>query len=91
MEAICNLGCRRKFVVSSLNTDHIGNGIEKTYFICPLCGKQYICFYTNEEIRRIQQDIAKSKNISNTRKLQKINKSKMEELKKRIEEKGVDK
>ena len=33
--------------------------IERTYFTCSNCGEEYTCFYTNDEVRRYQEDIRK--------------------------------
>lgn len=33
------------------------DGIEKTSFTCPHCSHEYIAFYTDDEIRRLQERI----------------------------------
>lgn len=50
----CNEGCGEPFDLSSFSKIEIENGIEKTFFVCPHCKKEYVVTYTNEGIRRMQ-------------------------------------
>lgn len=54
MKAQCDAGCHKVFEVEEFQTDKIMDGIEKTYFACPNCESEYVCFYTDEEIRKLQ-------------------------------------
>lgn len=54
IDTICNKGCGQQFAVTDMPTKKLNNGIEKTYFICPHCEREYVCFYTDEEIRKLQ-------------------------------------
>lgn len=55
IKAVCNKGCGKTFMVKDLNTKYISSDIEKTYFNCPHCGEEYICLYTDENIRKMQK------------------------------------
>ena len=35
----------------------MGEGIEKVYFLCPHCQHEYVAFYTDAEIRGLQEQI----------------------------------
>ncbi len=50
-------GCGKEFRVTKLELDKLNGGIEKTYFCCPRCNKEYIAFYTDRNIRRKQAKI----------------------------------
>lgn len=53
----CDAGCQRAFNVESFVTGKLPGGIEKVYFKCPHCGKEYVAFYSDEEIRKLQARI----------------------------------
>lgn len=40
-------------------------GVQETYFECDRCGKQYPCFYTDERVRKMQEQLRKSRNAEN--------------------------
>lgn len=52
--AKCNKSCGHRFYVEHFKTDKLDNKVEKTYFNCPNCGREYVCFYTDESIRKLQ-------------------------------------
>ena len=37
-----------------MKTSKLHDGIEKTYFNCPHCQYEYLCFYTDKDIRKSQ-------------------------------------
>ncbi|MGE6515186.1 hypothetical protein [Lysinibacillus sphaericus] len=53
--AKCNKSCGQSFYVKHLKKDKLHNSIEKTYFNCPNCGREYVCFYTDEQVRKLQK------------------------------------
>jgi predicted RNA-binding Zn-ribbon protein involved in translation (DUF1610 family) len=53
----CDAGCQKAFKVESFVTGKLPGGIEKVYFQCPHCGKEYVVFYSDEEIRKLQARI----------------------------------
>lgn len=53
--AKCNKSCGHKFYVQHFKKDKLHNSIEKTYFTCPNCGREYVCFYTDEQVRKLQK------------------------------------
>ncbi|MEC1304323.1 hypothetical protein [Lysinibacillus capsici] len=62
MEAIyakCNKSCGYKFYVQSFKKEIMNHTIEKNYFTCPNCGKEYVCFYTDDSIRKLQAELRK--------------------------------
>lgn len=55
--AKCNKSCGHKFYVQHFKKVKLQQAIEKTYFSCPNCGREYVCFYTDEYIRYQQARI----------------------------------
>ena len=53
--AKCNKSCGQSIHVRHLKTDKLHSTIEKTYFNCPNCGREYVCFYTDEQVRKLQK------------------------------------
>ena len=53
--ATCNAGCNQTFEITSMLTISLGRGIEKTYFKCSHCDYEYVAFYTDREIRSLQE------------------------------------
>lgn len=53
--ARCDKSCNQSFYVKHFKEDKLHNTIEKTYFNCPNCGQEYVCFYTDEEARKLQK------------------------------------
>ncbi|PTY77364.1 hypothetical protein B5V89_14890 [Heyndrickxia sporothermodurans] len=56
INAICD-ECEQEYLITGLETENIGEDIEKTFFTCPHCDKEYIAFYTDSEIRNLQTEI----------------------------------
>ncbi len=54
IKAICNEGCGQQFEITDMPTIQLDDDIEKTYFTCPHCQHEYVAFYTDEEIRKLQ-------------------------------------
>lgn len=56
MLAICDgaNSCGKEFQLKKFEIEKLSKGIEKTYFICPHCNKEYVAFYTNYKIRQKQ-------------------------------------
>lgn len=52
--AKCNKSCGHRFYVQHFKLDKLDNKVQKTYFNCPNCGREYVCFYTDESIRKLQ-------------------------------------
>ncbi|MGE7910826.1 hypothetical protein [Lysinibacillus xylanilyticus] len=52
--AKCNKSCGHKFYVQHFKKDKLQDAIEKTYFTCPNCGREYVCFYTDDHTRKLQ-------------------------------------
>ncbi|NOJ72471.1 hypothetical protein [Paenibacillus alvei] len=55
--ATCDAGCGEQFTIAEFKHMDMGNGIEKTYFTCPHCKKEYLVFYADDEVRKLQQKI----------------------------------
>lgn len=53
--AKCNKSCGHSFCVQHVKVDKLDSTIEKTYFNCPNCGREYVCFYTDEQVRKLQK------------------------------------
>ncbi|MEO2212105.1 hypothetical protein ABGV40_14780 [Paenibacillus amylolyticus] len=88
---ICNEGCNQEFTVSSLEIEKMNDGVEKTYFDCPHCKHRYVAYYTDPEIRKLQDDINNlgySKNVNDSTIADimiKRNKKLMKELRLKVE------
>jgi len=77
-------GCGKEFRITGFNLDKMSNDIEKTYFKCPYCNKEYIAFYTDKSIRKKQKKIRKLTDLKSIEKLkQEIGKD-MDNLKARL-------
>jgi len=55
MKVICNEGCKNEFIIGEVKTKKVQADIEKTYFTCPRCGKEYTVLLTDSKIRQDQQ------------------------------------
>jgi len=53
----CDAGCNQAFTFDDFSFLKLPDGIEKTYFTCPHCDHEYVAFYTDEEIRKLQARI----------------------------------
>lgn len=93
----CDAGCQQAFEVGSFLTNKLPGGIEKVYFACPHCSREYVAFYTDEEIRKLQARIRRVQSrfadpytnhadaFKKEAALQQQIKEKMDTLRKRIE------
>ena len=79
-------GCGEEFRTTGFKAKKIDSDIEKTYFRCSHCNKEYISFYTDSLIRKKQQRIRRSKSIYEINKIQKQIKNDMDNLRKQIDE-----
>ncbi|WP_025708683.1 hypothetical protein [Paenibacillus graminis] len=55
--AICNEGCGEQFEVKGFQTARLPGAVEKTYFNCPHCQREYVAYYTDSEVRQLQDKI----------------------------------
>lgn len=53
----CDKGCGEVFALGEMEVERLGDGVEKVFFVCPHCGKEYVCFYTDAEIRGLREQI----------------------------------
>ncbi|WP_433943476.1 hypothetical protein [Paenibacillus sp. SN-8-1] len=53
----CDAGCQKPFSVDQFDTDNLHDGIERVSFTCPHCDHRYTAFYTDTEIRKLQERI----------------------------------
>lgn len=67
----CDEGCNEEFILISLGTETVKDDIERTGFSCPHCGRVYISQYSNDEIKKLKDDLSKvlkktrKRNLSN--------------------------
>lgn len=52
----CNDGCMEAFVLNKFSKVQLADGVEKTYFTCQNCGKEYVVMYTDAAIRVLQSE-----------------------------------
>ncbi|MNW43606.1 hypothetical protein D3C74_208110 [compost metagenome] len=57
METYCDAGCQQAFEVKSFKTVNLPDKVEKVCFTCPHCKHEYVAFYTDVEIRKLQARI----------------------------------
>lgn len=57
MKVMCNVGCQQEFTLNGFLTVDMSNEVEKTYFQCEHCKQEYVAFYTDPEIRELQEKI----------------------------------
>lgn len=55
MKVMCNEGCQQEFTLNGFLTVDMSNEVEKTYFQCEHCKQEYVAFYTDPEIRELQE------------------------------------
>ena len=48
--------CKKQFIIN-IKVQELKNGVERVYFTCPHCGKEYTSYYTNVLIKRKQDKI----------------------------------
>jgi hypothetical protein len=65
-EVTCDAGCKQPFTLPALQTEivkaeSIPGRIEKYFFLCPHCSHDYIAYYTDPEIRNMQEQVRKIK------------------------------
>ncbi|WP_096465101.1 hypothetical protein [Aneurinibacillus soli] len=78
--------CKQDFSLTSIEQKKLDNGVERNYFICPHCQRQYTAFYTNQKVRRNQAKItALGREVQHATTLNKSNR-----LRKQIEELSED-
>lgn len=65
LEVDCDAGCKQPFPLPPLKTEPLPNlsnlppRIEKHFFFCPHCNHEYIAYYTDPEIRSMQEQAQK--------------------------------
>ena len=59
MKVTCNESCHKTFTLTKFLTQKLDGGIEKVYFVCPHCQHEYVAYYTDAEIRGLQEQIRK--------------------------------
>lgn len=55
----CDAGCNQAFTFNDFSFEQLHDGVEKTYFNCPHCGQEYVAFYRDEEVRKLQERVRK--------------------------------
>lgn len=53
----CDAGCQKAFSIEDFSIIRLQDGIEKVYFECPHCEHEYLAYYTDGEIRKLQERI----------------------------------
>lgn len=82
MEMQCD-DCHKTFEVKKLKTKWIDDNVQRIYFTCPYCGKEYISFYKDKRIRKNIKEIEKIQKRYDE--IVKENKEIMQELKEKYE------
>lgn len=79
--------CGKEFDLlgAKLKTENIENDLEKTYFTCPYCGKEYVVCYTDERIRNKQKAAREVKGMPELREFMEEIDSDIQKLRERME------
>ena len=78
-------GCGKRFAIDKFMVEKLNNGIEKTYFKCQHCSKQFISFYTDKIIRAKQAKIRKMTKEEEMRRMKDVIATDMYNLRRSIE------
>lgn len=78
-------GCNETFELEKLEVEKLANDVEKTFFICPHCDKEYISFYTDRHIRRKQELIRGITSESGQKRIKEEIGKDMKKLRKKVE------
>lgn len=54
MKVICTDNCKKEFELNGFQAKRVKGDIEKTFFTCTHCNHEYVSFYTNTLIRKMQ-------------------------------------
>jgi predicted RNA-binding Zn-ribbon protein involved in translation (DUF1610 family) len=90
INAFCDKGCKEIFtldVEEGIKTENIIADVEKVYFICPNCGCEYLIYYLNNEIKKLQRrqrKLLKMGSEVQVKLMQKKIKNEMDKLKKKM-------
>lgn len=57
-EVSCD-NCHKTFKIKKLKTKWINDNVQRTYFTCPYCKKEYTSFYKDNRIRKNIKEIEK--------------------------------
>jgi uncharacterized Zn finger protein (UPF0148 family) len=101
IKTFCDAGCGQQFVITDMPTVKLDSGVEKTYFTCPHCQHEYVAFYTDTEIRKLQKRLrrihrrftdTKDNHGDTSRKeavMKALIKEKMDALRRRFDHEGI--
>lgn len=88
MLAVCDEGCKKQFEVTKFKEKTHKNNVIETYFRCPHCNKKYVCFFTDDRIRKKQSEVRRlSNNPANNQRIEQLQaelKEDMNRLKKKM-------
>lgn len=59
LAAHCDAGCKKEFIITKIRTRKVKNGIEKNFFRCPHCKREYVTYYASAETLKLQKDMRK--------------------------------
>lgn len=49
--------CNKKFTIKKFKTKWIDDNVQRVYFVCPYCKKEYTSFYKDKRIRKNLKEI----------------------------------
>lgn len=68
---LINCDSCNKDIKMTIQTSRLEADVQKVYFICDHCDKEYFCYATNDESRKIQKKIKKERNFLKKKEMQK--------------------
>jgi transcription elongation factor Elf1 len=78
-------GCGKEFRIETFEVEKLEKDIEKIYFTCPHCNKEYISFYTDRHIRKKQELIREITSESALKTLKEEISKDMRKLRRKVE------
>ena len=57
----CNEGCKKDFTLTAPMKEELDGEVERHYIKCPHCGKEYDSYYTDSELRELQEQMQELK------------------------------
>lgn len=58
--------CNHEWYIQSFDVEEIDEGVTKTSFTCPSCKREYLVYYADAQVRKLQAQIRKQQQATFT-------------------------
>lgn len=58
--------CKHEWYIQSFDVEEIDKGVTKTSFTCPSCKREYLVYYADAQVRKLQAQIRKQQQVTFT-------------------------